>query len=182
MVFWFFKKKEDDKIDKIHKNMQNSFSNMKKDMGNVKSWIDHFHSKHEDHEENYQKLLKEMQDIKKIFENHVGEHHSKDERSIVHERVQSFNRSNQSFMNIQSLKDKITPAQKRILLLLNRTNIPLEYNDIAEELGLSIVTVRRHINDVKRSGFEIKEKVSVDTRRKVFYIENKLKFKLKSRK
>lgn len=180
MGFWFFKKKGDHEIKKVHGIMEKSFSNIKKDMGNISSWVIHFKGKHKEHNDSFDKLVKDIEYIKSVFHNHLEEHHSS-ERSIVHEHVQSFNRSDQSFMNVQSLKNKITPSQKNVLNLLNKANMPLDYETIANELKLSIVTVRRHINDVKRV-FEIKEMKDVDRGRKVFYIDKKAKMKLKSNK
>jgi len=55
------------------------------------------------------------------------------------------------------------------------SEIPLEYAQIAKKLGLNIVTIRRHINDIKRTGFEIKEKINAQKKRKVFYIDGKMK-------
>ena len=180
MGFWFFKKKDGNEIKRIHGIMENSFSNIKKDMGNLSSWVKHFKGKHEEHNDSFDNLVKDIKYIKKVFESHMEEHHS-NEHSIVHEHVQSFNHSNQSFMNVQSLKNKITPSQKKVLNLLNKANMPLDYETIASELKLSIVTVRRHINDIKRV-FEIKEMKDVDRGRKVFYIDNKAKMKLKRKK
>jgi len=181
MVFWFFKKKRDDEIKNIHGIIEKSFSNVKKDMGNLSSWIHHFKGKHEEHNDSFDKLMNDIEYIKKIFENHVEEHHSEEERSIAIERVQSFNRSNQSFMNVQVLKDKLTPSQKKVINLLSKANIPLDYETIAKELKLSIITIRRHINDIKKV-FELKEMSDIDRGRKVFYIDKKTRMTLKRKK
>jgi len=84
-------------------------------------------------------------------------------------------------MNVQVLKDKMTPSQKNLLNLLRNASIPLDYEIIAKELGLSTVTVRRHMNDIKRL-FEIKEMRDVDRGRKVFYIDKEAKMTLKRKK
>jgi len=185
MVFWLFKKRSDYKIKKIHNMMENSFSNIKKDIGSVSLWINHFKGKHKEHEDSFDKLIKEIEEIKKMVEKHMEEHHFERSigRSIAIERVQSFKHSNQSFMNVQNqpLKDKLTPSQKRVLNLLDKTSIPLDYETIANELKLSIITVRRHINDIKKV-FEIKEMMDVDRGRKVFYIGKEAKISLKHKK
>lgn len=184
MVFWFFRSKNSSEIKKIHTIIEKSFSNIKKDMNNFSSWITHFKAKHEKHDDSFDRLIKEVEDIKKKFEKHIEIHHSENylnERSIAIERVQSFNRSNQSFMNVQILKDKLTPSQKKVINLLNRANIPLDYETIAKELKLNIITVRRHINDIKKV-FELKEMNDIDRGRKVFYIDKKAKITLKNKK
>ena len=86
-------------------------------------------------------------------------------------------------MNVQSLdnlKERLTPAQKRIIQVLDMAEMPIEYEDIARELGISIVTVRRHVNDIKKMGFQIKEKINVDAKRKVFYLEKDIKRAIKA--
>ena len=94
------------------------------------------------------------------------------QRSTI-ERVQSFNHS-ESFMNVQIVKN-LTPSQKQVVFLLLNSKNPLNYQVIADQVGSSIVTVRRHINDIKRAGVEVKEKISVKNRSKVFYLDEELK-------
>ena len=57
-------------------------------------------------------------------------------------------------------------------------NKPLGYEDIAKSLGLNIVTVRRHVNDIFKIGLPIKEKVDVRNRRKLFYLDGETKNKV----
>src|SRR3989344_9246011 len=156
MVFGFLRRKRDHEIKNIHEKNDNSFN----------------------------KIIEEMKKLRELFENHVEEHHSNRERSSAIERVQSFERSNQSFMNVQStksLKNKLTPSQKKVLRLFDSANIPLDYETIANEHKLSIVTVRRHVNDIKKV-FDINEMRDIDRGRKVFYIDKKAKMRLKSKK
>lgn len=189
MGFWFFNKKKDNEIDNIKGNLKNSFSNIKNDIQSVHNVLKHFKQKHDEHDEKHslhsEKFEKLEDEIARIYEILENFDRRKPERSIVHERVQSFKRSNQSFMNVQSLenlKEMLTPAQKRVIQMLDLTEVPLQYEDIAKELGLNVVTVRRHINDIKRVGFQVKEKINVNTKRKVFYIEKELKKAIRRRK
>ena len=194
MVFWLFRKKRDDsEIKNIHSIMENSFSNIKMDMKSISTWIDHFKNKHETHDNSFDKVVKDIEMIKKMFEQHMQYHHFERSigRSIAIERVQSFKRSDQSFMNVQDLgkinknkEDKdsnLTPSQKRVLGLLNRSSIPLDYKTMANELKLNIVTVRRYINDIKKV-FDINEMMNIDSGRKVFYIGKEAKMSLKHKK
>lgn len=184
MVFWFLKKR-DDNLKEMHNKLHNSFTNLKGDIEGIVGWINHFKNKHDHHDKNYEEVLKQIETQRQFMQNHVEEYHSEDERSIVHERVQSFNRSDQSFMNVQSgdkISERLTPSQKKVISLLLMAKIPLDYNTMAKELKVSVVTVKRHINDIKKIGFKIKEKMNVDSKRKVFYIENKLKKALIVRK
>ncbi|MBL7147307.1 MAG: HTH domain-containing protein [Nanoarchaeota archaeon] len=177
MVFWFLKKR-DDNLKEMHNKLHNSFTNLKGDIEGIISWINHFKNKHDYHDKKHEEVLKQIETLKQFMQNHIKEYHPEEERSIVHERVQSFNRSDQSFMNVQSedsINKKLTPSQKKVIHLLLISRMPLDYKIMAKELKVSVVTVKRHINDIKKIGFGIKEKVNVDTRSKVFYVENKIK-------
>src|SRR3990167_4703254 len=187
MGFWIFGRKKDDDVDKIRDNLKHSFSNIKNDIQSIHNVLKHFKQKHEEHDEKHglhsEKFEKLEDEISRIHEILEELDRRKPERSIVHERVQSFKRSNQSFMNVQSLdnlKERLTPAQKRIIQVLDMAEMPIEYEDIARELGISIVTVRRHVNDIKKMGFQIKEKINVDAKRKVFYLEKDIKRAIKA--
>ena len=189
MTFWFFGKKNNEEIGKLKSNLKYSFSNIKKDMDSVNKMVDNFKEKHDQHDKGHDhhearlvKLEQDLAEIKEILEKTIFESPRRSERSIVHERSIAFKRSNQSFMNVQNLKNVLTPAQKRVIQLLMIAETPLEYEDIAKELKLNIITVRRHINDVKRLGFEIVERINTENNRKVFYIEKEFKKMIKAKK
>jgi len=177
MGFLWFKKKEDnfeDKWDELHSGLKNSFSNIKKDFDHVMKNIDHLHSRKDEHHtriENLEKKLILLEEILEEFRKNK-EKGVRSERSTI-ERVQSFNRST-SFMNVQMIKN-LTPSQKQVVILLLNSKNPMSYKTIADQLEISIVTIRRHINDIKRAGVRIREKVSVKNRIKVFYLDDKLK-------
>lgn len=179
MGFWIFGNKKEDRVKKIEDNLKGSFSNIKKDFGTIHEFISHFRKKHDDHDERFERIEKELEILQNLI---VQTPSSDDERSIVQSRSIAFNRSIEPFMNVQSLKNVITPAQKKVIHALSLAEIPLEYEDLAKELGLSIVTVRRHINDLKRMGFNVKEKVNIENGRKVFFIEKAVKRVIMRRK
>ena len=200
-MFLFFKRKKNkksefeeifSKINSLNSTTKSSFRNVKKDMGSVSKWIKYFKNNEIKQDNEIKKinkkidfLISEIGDLRELYEEAPEPENNvrSNERSIVHERVQSFNRSNQSFMNVQSgLNVDLTPAQKKIISVLTVSKRPISYETIANELKLNIVTIRRHINDIKRIGFKIKEKMSVDTHRKVFYIEKEVKKHILSRK
>jgi len=185
MVWWLFKRKED-RFDNIHKNLEHSFTNLKGEMNSVGKWINHFKEKHEKHDHRFDELFRKMSSVEEqigILNGRLEVQIKEDnDRSIAIERIQSFNRSDQSFMNVQSVNsvENLTPAQKQVLALLVLAGGPLDYEDIATKLGLNIVTIRRHINDLKRAGIDIKEKVSVKNRRKLIYVDQEVKERVQS--
>jgi len=187
MGFWFFSRKKDDEISKLKDNLRISFSNINQDVGLINEILNHFREKHSNYDKKFEHLERDIAEIRHLLEkkDKIATGRSSFERSIVHERSRAFKRSNQSFMNVQSLKrlkEYLTPAQKRVIQMLNLAEIPLEYEDIARELKLSVITVRRHINDIKKMGFQIKEKMNVDAGRKVFFIENVMKRAIRGKK
>ena len=185
-MFWFFRKKDSDfnrKLESMNSMLKNSFDSIKNDMGLISQWINAFNKKHKEHDEKFERILSRLERLEEKLEKKHDLSSVNEQRSIVHERVQSFKRSNQSFTNVQSLdnlKERLTPAQKRIIQVLDMAEMPIEYEDIARELGISIVTVRRHVNDIKKMGFQIKEKINVDAKRKVFYLEKDIKRAIKA--
>ena len=179
MGFWDFWKSKIDRVKKIEDNLMHSFSNIKNDMHIINKILAHFKSKHDNTEGRLERIEKELLEVRKILQNRLVVDEG---RSIVHERSNAFKRSNEAFMNVQTLKSSITPAQKRVIHVLSFADVPLEYADLAKELGISIVTVRRHLNDVKRLGFDVKEKVNVESGRKVFFLENVVKKAVRSKK
>jgi len=181
MGFLWFKKKEGDseeKINQLHSSLKSSFSNIKRDFEHTMGHIDHLHSKKEEHHGRLTKIEERLILLEQMLHDIKGKK-IKVERSTI-ERVQSFNHS-ESFMNVQTVKN-LTPSQKQVVFLLLQSKNPLNYQAIADQVGSNIVTVRRHINDIKRAGVGIKEKISVRNRSKVFYLDAELKEALKNKK
>lgn len=190
MAFWFFKRKEEKDSKEIEEKLKNSFKNIREDIGNLNDWVDHFKNKHEKHDGKFEHVLKRLEILENQFLGHVKDEGLHAEKEGDFERVQSFNRSNQSFMNVQSdnldiqldnLKN-LTPAQKRILLLMMGSGGPLGYEEIANKLKLSIVTARRHVNDILRGGVPLRQKMSVKNRRKMFQIDPNLRVLLENKR
>ena len=170
---WFNKKRDgqEEKWDQLHKGLRASFSNIKQDFDHSMGHIDHLHSKKEEHHSRLTKIEERLILLEQMLHDIKGKK-DKVQRSTI-ERVQSFNHS-ESFMNVQIVKN-LTPSQKQVVFLLLNSKNPLNYQVIADQVGSSIVTVRRHINDIKRAGVEVKEKISVKNRSKVFYLDEELK-------
>jgi len=168
MVWWLFSKKEDSnrKVKDLHKSLERSFYHLKNDMSNVNEWILHFKDKHSKHENDFSEVFRRVKVMEQMMERLNDQikksNKNLDDEELEHsttiERVQSFERSDASFMNVQS------------------------DHSIAKQLKLNIVTIRRYINDMKRLGVPIKEKVSVKNRRKMIYVDQKLISELREKR
>ena len=180
-MFWFFKKVRDntsEKLDSMNFMVKNSFENIKKDMSLISQWINYFNKKHDGNDQKMTSIFARLEILEHKLSKENSYFQERQPRSIVHERVQSFKRSNQSFMNVQSLKKigkRLTPAEKKLIQLLHLAKRPLDYDEIAKELKVSVITARRHMNDIKKVGFKLEERKDLDTGRKVFFIEEKVK-------
>lgn len=194
-MFWFKKRGEDavsDKIKTLDINVKDSFDNLKKDMQKVSDWITNFNSKESTQEKRLNLLEERIEHLNMMvehtFNNSVVERsNSRNEEEIaenerVFTRVQSFNRSVQPFMNVHEHTDLevLTPAQKQVIALLTYSGGPMGYDEISKGLGINEVTARRHINDIRRAGFSIKRKVSVNNRRNMFYLDKEVRDKMGS--
>lgn len=192
MVFWFFSKKRIDKrIDELHVNMADSFKNLKKDMNGTVQWIEHFKTKHEAHDENIKSLHRRVNSLEEAYNELRDSLNVKGSvRTFMNVRtddlISPINVENEpsdrsrpfmnvrTFMNVATVEN-LTAAQRNIVAFLIYSAEPMGYDDIAKKLGLSEVTIRRHISDMRRFGFKIYEKVSVKSRKKLFYFDEKSK-------
>ncbi|MBT4334595.1 HTH domain-containing protein [archaeon] len=175
MVWWNFSKKEhilEEKFSEIRTVLESSFGKVKTDMSDVSEWIKHLECHRTEHNESIKNIEERLRLIEtSIF--HTKAHNSQYNLNEI-EHVQTFKRSNQTIMNVQNIED-LTPAQKQVVGLLIYAEEAMTYEDISKKLGINIVTVRRHINDVKRAGIKINEKVSVKSRKKMFLVDESLK-------
>lgn len=174
-MFWFFKKRGDlnKKFEQLKESLSYSFSNVKKDIVLLK---DELSLMKEDQNERILELETKVDLLASIIEGKPENKFMLEEKGVI-ERVQSFNRSGQSFMNVQ-LIGNLTPAQKQVILLLLHENEAVDYKTIGKRLGINEITARRHINDIERSGVKINKKMSVKTKRKMFFLDDDLKNKL----
>jgi len=189
-MFWPFKKEKksdfDEKMQSIDQNIKTSFENIKNDMRKVSDWITTLDSRDGTNEKRINYLEDKIEHLSSVVEQskmpkeaveRSNEAFEQDKNERVFTRVQSFNRSVQPFMNVHEHTDLevLTPAQKQVIALLTYSGGPMGYDEISKGLGINEVTARRHINDIRRAGFSIKRKVSVNNRRNVFYLDKEVR-------
>jgi hypothetical protein len=109
MVFWLFKKKSETS-DHFENSVKNSFGNIKKDMSQITSWINHFHEKHGSHNEEIQGIIARLERIEESllsFSNETIEEEV-DEEVIT-------NNTNPSYISKEYDKwDELTPVQQAL--------------------------------------------------------------------
>lgn len=175
---WPFDSKKGDfnkKLADLSNNLKASFSSIKNDFSKVGDWISFLSKKSSEHDEKLEKIEQKLNELL-------------EQKAEAIERVQSFKRSSEPFMpvherSIAVQSSNLTPIQKKVIMLLLGSGVGMMYEELAKKLNLNIVTVRRHINDIKRAGFDIKEKTESSSQRKVFFLGNEgKKIVIKARK
>lgn len=63
MVFGFFRRGKDKEIENIHNQLHESFSNIREDMGKVTAWINHFHDRHNKHDQKFEHVSKRLDKV-----------------------------------------------------------------------------------------------------------------------
>lgn len=196
-MLWFSKKqnKIEKGLESLDKNVKTSFENIKQDMVSLGKWMGDFSKKNYEQEKGIENLEKRMvelwgkiEHIERSNDRSIERSNSlnsqtgsieaiKPEYKDVFTHVQSFNRSVQSFMNVQERNnfEILTPAQKRVVALMAFAGGPLGYEEISKKLGINEVTARRHINDIKRAGVSVKAKMSANSRKSMFYLDEKVR-------
>lgn len=164
---WPFDSKKGDfdkKLADLSNNLKASFSSIKGDFSKVGDWISFLSKKSNEHDEKLEKIEQKLNDLL-------------EQKADTIECIQSFNRSSDPFINVHERSigvqsSNLTPIQKKVVMLLFGSGVGMRYEELAKKLNLNIVTIRRHINDIKRAGFDIKEKRESSNLRKVFFLGN----------
>lgn len=199
---WWFSKKEDHveediltvkkRLHDVDENVRESFHNLKDDMRQVGQWIEHFQTLLAAKDEKIQHLewkIGSLEQLEQLVEQqNTFKHDQKDvktqsgeiDRSKFEqlvEHVQPFNRSVQPFMNVQPLEviGKLTPMQRQVVGLLLYSGGPMDYEAIAQRLNINEITARRHLNDIRRAGIDIKRKVSDNNRKNLFFLDQRIR-------
>lgn len=192
MVWWLFSKRSvHKKVDDLQLKIADSFKNLKNDMRGTVQWIEHLNSKTDTHHDKIKGLERRLNNIENAF-------YELKENLSVHGTVQPFmnvhtvepnqaikaendlpDRSDlfmnvHTFMNVHAV-EKLTPSERNIIALMVYSKEPLSYSEISQKLGINEVTIRRHMSDIKRMGFKMNEKVSVRSRKKLFFFEDRVK-------
>ncbi len=190
MGFWIFGKREENekKWKDLHSKLDNSFSNIKKDMKNISNWINHFKYTKEKHSSK----IKEIEDRLRAIEMLLSDVRNKKEflslgelskqtpvrfkRTSVHVQtpVQTGVQTGNLIVSLRSL----TMMERAIVWTLLNTDLKLNYNDLALIMGKNKSTVRGQINNIKqKSEGLISETLDKDGSKR-FHISESLKSKL----
>lgn len=76
----------------------------------------------------------------------------------------------------EQLWQETTPAQRTIIKTMYDLGYPLSYQEIADEVGRSVSTVKNHINNLKSMGFDFKEDTGYNNTKKYMLDERVKQF------
>ena len=68
MGFWIFGRKKEDNYKVLHEKLTESFSHIKKDMGHLGKWVEHFKGKHDKHESGFTDVNQQINLLKRELE------------------------------------------------------------------------------------------------------------------
>lgn len=197
MVWWLFRKKKDDDINQrfvnLHDSLHNSFSNIKKDVGDIGNWLGHFKNRHDDHEQKFELMNYRINNMEEVLEE------LRDAWTAVQTAVQTGGLSKQpqtdsrpnscpevskqlskqvnedrELTMIDRLKN-LTMMERAVVWALLNTDLKLSYDDLSIALGKDKSTLRGQINSLKTKSEGLIEEYSEKDGKKRFYISEKNK-------
>ena len=202
MGFLFFGKKED-KHDKkwkdLHGKLDISFSNIKKDMGNMSKWISHLHNKKEEHHGRISRVERKLYKIEEMLEELSKKQVFLEKSKQVFKQQQTNNRLKQLAVGVQTpvqtpvqtanqtldaldlnqisvVLKKLTVMERAVVWVLLNTDLKMSYEDISVTLGKDKSTVRGQLNNIKRKSESlITEHTEYSTGKKRYFIDDYIK-------
>ena len=149
------------RVDKLRKEVQDSFENVKEDIGKVGDWIRHIDEKAEDHRSDLGNLKKEVEALRvgvEDLKNHIS-FVNPSTKQTMSKAVQELNSKETNSIPVQTAVqtavqtgnlDQLTMMERAIVFILLNNEERLSYEDISVMLGKSKSTVRGQINTIKQ--------------------------------
>jgi len=119
MVWWLFKKRSDNTIDP--EAIKNSFGNIKHDMNHISNWIGHFKTKHEEHNNNHEELIRRIEILeKRLATVDVIEEQEESEKEFSSplDEIEEERQDNEKPLFPSSQWDELTDTQKQVCWFL----------------------------------------------------------------
>jgi hypothetical protein len=149
------------RVDKLRKEVQDSFENVKEDIGKVGDWIKHIDVKAEGHRGDMDTLKSDVEELKILVEE------LKNQVSFVNPTIkQAMSRPVQTnadkqtnIVDVQTVVqtgvqtgnlDQLTMMERAIVFVLINNDKRLSYEDISIMLGKKKSTIRGQINTIKQ--------------------------------
>jgi len=164
-----FRKKENEHLlhthntfNSLHKTLQTSFSNIKRDMGLINSWTDHFKERHVEHDTRFEYLFKKLEKIEQRLDSSesVSQSYSEPNQESYNEPVEEV----EPMETPDSMWDLLTPTQQKICWKLASLHkempgqwIPLKYlaQEMYPEKEYSKIrsAISQFVSNLEKSGY-----------------------------
>lgn len=197
MGFWVFGKKEDKHEKKwkdLHEKLDNSFVNIKKDAVNFSKWINHLHTKKEEHHSRISTIERKLYKIEEMIEELSKKQIFLEQSKQLFKHKQPNSRLKQLAVGVQTgvqtanltdLKEisivlkNLTVMERAVVWVLLNTDLKMSYEDISVTLGKDKSTVRGQLNNIKRKSESlISESTEYSTGKKRYFIHDEIKNEL----
>lgn len=179
-MFGFFRKKRD--VENLKKEVQDSFSNVKKDFNKVGEWIKHIDGKHGEHDEDISAIKEQLEGVQKDileikdFISFFGARLSKQTQTgggkqvgveVVQTPVQTAVQT--------GVLDTLTVMERAIVWALLNSEMRLSYEDLSALLGKQKSTIRGQINTIKQKSEGLILEARESNGKKRLYIPEKMR-------
>lgn len=173
------------RVEKLRSDVQDSFTNVKKDFNKVGEWIKHLDDKHSSHKNDISDIrnqissiqndLAEIKDFISFFGPQLSKDLSKHTQSNTNEQTYIDTVQTAVHSNVQTdILSKLTVMERGIVWALLNSDMKLSYEDIAALLGKNKSTIRGQINTIKQKSNIIKESMEISGKKRL-YIPDEIK-------
>ena len=193
MAWWFFKRKKDNDIEQkfvtLHNSLHTSFSNIKKDMGDISGWLGHFKNRHDDQDKKFELLNYRINNIEEVLEElrdvwtrvqtavqtgGLSKQPQTDSRPNSRPKLSKQAENSEELSMINRLKN-LTMMERAIVWALLNTDLKLSYDDLSVALGKDKSTLRGQINNIRTKSESLVEEYTEKDGKKRFFISEKKK-------
>ena len=186
-MFGFFRKRRE--VETLKKEIEESFSHVKKDFAKVGDWISHLDGKHEVHEKELldiknqilgvQKDLLEIKDVVSFFGTNAPRALFKQPQTTRDKQPLSVAVQTGSQTAVETdVLANLTLMERAIVWALLNANMKLSYEDLSAILGKDKSTIRGQINAIRRKSESLIEEVRESNGKKRVYIPEEVRDKV----
>ncbi|MEK7765112.1 MAG: hypothetical protein AAB368_02640 [bacterium] len=183
-MWWFFKKNKS--VDKLEKEIHNSFSAVKEDFNKVGKWIQHIDAKHKVHDSDLNEMkeqlmlmksdVQEIKDFISFFGTKISKQLSKQDQTGAFKQAGGVVVQTPVQTAVQTgILNNLTVMERAIVWALINSDMKLSYEDLAALLGKDKSTIRGQINTIRQKSPGVVEEQIESNGKKRVYVPEKIR-------